>query len=107
MTTRADTGIQNHEEAGATGTVNSTPVVRVKGSKLSALRVGRLIREARIARHMSQEALSADMHMSKNVVANWERGVCRPDFDLIPYLCERLDISIYDFINTIINNFPC
>lgn len=98
MTTRADTDIQNREETGVTGTVNGSPVVRVKGSKLSAQRVGRLIREARIARHMSQEALSADMHMSKNVVANWERGYCRPDFDLIPYLCELLGISIYDFM---------
>lgn len=73
-------------------------VPRIKGSKASAQRVGRLIREARLAKNMSQEALSRDIKMSKNIVANWERGLCRPDFDLIPYLCKLLDISIFDYL---------
>ena len=75
-----------------------SPLLKPKGSKESALRMGKLIREARMARHISQVALASDMNMTKNLVNNWESGLSRPGLDLIPFLCEKLGISIFDMM---------
>lgn len=58
---------------------------------------GEIIRQARVARGLQQQQLSAMLDMSRNTVSNWEAGRARPDINLIPDLCRILGISIPEF----------
>ena len=54
------------------------------------------IRYYRILRGMEQKELSAALGITANSVSNWEQGRSRPDINLLPALCETLEISLYD-----------
>ena len=34
--------------------------------------------------------------MTSNAISNWENGRTRPDFSVVPRLCEALDITLYE-----------
>lgn len=58
---------------------------------------GEVIRANRIRRGLSQPQLAAKLETSKNYVSNWERGIARPDMNMLPALCEALGISVSEF----------
>lgn len=71
-----------------------------KKEKLHALNkemYGEVIRTWRQYRGISQTQLADTLGLSKNLVSNWEAGRSRPDLNIIPALCELLDISISAF----------
>ena len=58
---------------------------------------GEVIRSNRIRLGLSQPQLADLLHTSKNYVSNWEVGRTRPDMNMIPALCEALQITISQF----------
>lgn len=71
-----------------------------KKEKLHALNkemYGEVIRTWRQYRGISQTRLTEALGLSRNLVSNWEAGRSRPDINIIPALCQALDISISAF----------
>lgn len=56
--------------------------------------VARKIREARIARNMTQMNLADALGVSYQAVSNWERGNSMPDISKLEDLCAALQISV-------------
>ena len=53
------------------------------------------IRHYREKLGMEQKALAAMVGVTANAVSNWERGRARPDVNLLPNICETLQITLY------------
>lgn len=51
------------------------------------------IKNARLNKHMTQGDLAKELHKSKNVISNWERGDNKPDAESILQLCSLLDLD--------------
>lgn len=51
------------------------------------------LKQARLAKNMSQEELAALIGKSKNVISNWERGDNKPDAGVIFSLCDILNVD--------------
>lgn len=45
--------------------------------------LGDRIRELRLAKGMSQAQLARKLHVTQGAVSQWEKGLTRPDFDLL------------------------
>ena len=58
------------------------------------MKVAKRIREARIARNMTQTNLADAMGVSYQAVSNWERGNSMPDISKLEDLCGVLQISV-------------
>ena len=59
---------------------------------------GRLIRELRTERGMTQRELAQQLHVTDRAVSKWERGLCAPDLSLLEPLAEALGCSIPELI---------
>lgn len=53
------------------------------------------IRHCREKLGMEQKALATMVGVTANAVSNWERGRARPDVNLLPDICEALQITLY------------
>ena len=51
------------------------------------------LKQARLAKNMSQEELAAFIGKSKNVISNWGLGDNKPDADVIFSLCDILNVD--------------
>lgn len=49
---------------------------------------------------MEQKALSRLIGVTPNAVSNWENGRSRPDVNLLPGICDALNITFYDLFST-------
>lgn len=58
------------------------------------MKVAKEIREARIAKNMTQMNLADEMGVSYQAVSNWERGGSMPDIGKLEELCRILDMSL-------------
>ena len=58
---------------------------------------GELIRLSRVRAGLSQRQLADRLGVHKNYITHWEAGRARPDLNLVPALCEALDIGLGDF----------
>ncbi len=65
---------------------------------------GSVIREYRLQANMEQEELAHICGLTGNSVSNWERGVSRPDLNLIPILCEVLSMPLEVFFGMPLRN---
>ncbi len=45
---------------------------------------------------MEQKELAMRIGITANAISNWETGRSRPDINLMPLICEALDISLYE-----------
>ena len=54
------------------------------------------IRFFREKKNLEQKAFAARLGVTANAVSNWECGRSRPDVNLLPAVCEALDITFYD-----------
>ncbi len=61
------------------------------------MRYGDLISEARKKAALTQQQLAAALGINKNIVTHWEAGRVKPDLNLIPLLCQTLNITLEDF----------
>ena len=57
------------------------------------------IRFFREKKNLEQKACAARLGVTANAVSNWECGRSRPDVNLLPAVCEALDITFYDLYN--------
>jgi len=60
--------------------------------------VGKTIRQARMAKNMTQMDLADAMQVSYQAVSNWERGNSMPDISKLEDLCRVLDLSLDDLL---------
>lgn len=54
---------------------------------------GEKIRDLRVSRGMTQEALAKKIGVCRRTVLSWERGVRTPRFDVAVRLAEALGVS--------------
>lgn len=59
-----------------------------------AVKTGKTIRSARIAKNMTQMNLADAMGVSYQAVSNWERGNSMPDIAKLGELCEALGLTL-------------
>lgn len=52
------------------------------------------LRNARKAKGISQEALAAHLHVVRQTVSKWEKGLSVPDADVLIRIAEALEISV-------------
>ena len=57
------------------------------------------IRYYRKLRGLEQKQLARQLGITPNTVTNWESGRARPDMQLLPRLCEALQVSFYDLFD--------
>ena len=53
--------------------------------------LGKRLRERRIALKMTQDELAAQLHVTRQTVSNYERGLSEPDLDMLRRLAEALE----------------
>lgn len=58
------------------------------------MKTAKRIKDARIAKDMTQMALADAMEVSFQAVSNWERGNSMPDISKLKQLCSILEISL-------------
>lgn len=56
--------------------------------------VGKLIRELRTEKNMTQRQLAKRLHITEQAVSKWERGLGGPDISLLSGLSEILGVNI-------------
>lgn len=62
------------------------------------MKVAKKIREARIAKNMTQMQLADAMGVSYQAVSNWERGNSMPDISKLEDLCGTLEITVSELL---------
>ncbi len=55
---------------------------------------GEVIKESRKKKGLKQKDLADILKISRNTVSNWEADKSKPEFDIIPRLCDVLEITI-------------
>ncbi len=58
------------------------------------VRFGALLKASRLRCRLSQEDLAARLGVTRFTVMNWESDRSRPDYDLLPRLCDVLKLSL-------------
>ncbi len=61
---------------------------------MDAQKTGKLIRELRLKRNMTQQDLAGMLHVSPTAVSKWENGHSLPDISLLEPLAETLGVSV-------------
>lgn len=62
-------------------------------------KTGRLLRELRGEKGLTQEQLAAKMGVSNRSVSRWENGCTMPDFDLLLWLAEYYSVGIDELLD--------
>ena len=57
---------------------------------------GAIIRQLREQKHLTQESLASQLHVSSKAVSKWETGQGLPDISLLEPLAKALDISMIE-----------
>lgn len=65
-----------------------------RDSTMDQVKTGLYIAEKRKQKNMTQAMLAEQMHVSKNAVSKWERGMNLPEVSSMPQLCQILGITL-------------
>mgnify|MGYP002553530885 FL=1 len=60
--------------------------------------IAKNIKMYREAAHLSQQALAECLHVSRQAISNWERGVSQPDLDSIFLLASEFQVDVTEII---------
>ncbi len=60
--------------------------------------IGEIIREHRLRKSMTQDALAAELHVSPQAVSRWETGQTTPDINLLMPLSRLLEIGVNELL---------
>ncbi|HOO07565.1 MAG TPA: XRE family transcriptional regulator [Ruminococcus sp.] len=58
--------------------------------------VGKRIKYYRERQGLEQKDVAREVGITANTVSNWENGRTRPDFSVVPKLCDILQITLYE-----------
>jgi len=58
--------------------------------------VGKRIKYYRERQGLEQKDVAREVGITANAVSNWENGRTRPDFSVVPKLCDILQITLYE-----------
>lgn len=61
---------------------------------MDQIKTGLYIAEKRKQKNLTQAMLAEEMHVSKNAVSKWERGMNLPEVSSMPQLCQILGITL-------------
>ena len=61
---------------------------------MDQVKTGLYIAEKRKQKNMTQAMLAEQIHVSKNAVSKWERGMNLPEVSSMPQLCQILGITL-------------
>ncbi len=64
------------------------------GTIMKSEEIGKLIKEKRIAKNMTQEELAKKLYVSNKTISKWETGKGIPSIDLLMPISETLDIEL-------------
>ena len=62
-------------------------------------KIGRLIAQERKDKKLTQSKLAEKLFVSEKTVSKWEKGKGLPDTNLLPKLCEILELSLNELLN--------
>lgn len=65
---------------------------------MDANKTGRLIRQVRSDRGMTQQALADKVHVTATAISKWENAHCLPDISALEEIAAALDISLAELI---------
>ena len=65
---------------------------------MDALQTGKLIKEARTEKGLTQQALADEVHVSAAAVSKWENGHSFPDISVLESLSSALGVSISEIV---------
>ena len=65
---------------------------------MDAEKTGKLIKELRTEKGLTQQELASRLKVSSTAVSKWENGKNLPDISLLEPLAETLGVSIYDIV---------
>ncbi len=54
---------------------------------------GDKLKSARLNKNLKQSELARILNIKNTTISNWEKGLSKPDFDMIERLCEILDVD--------------
>jgi len=60
--------------------------------------LGENIKRMRTAEGLSQEALADRLHVVRQTVSKWEKGISAPDAQLLPTLAEALNTTVEELL---------
>jgi transcriptional regulator with XRE-family HTH domain len=63
-------------------------------------KIGKIIKEARVSKGMTQIELSKILMVSDKAISKWERGICCPDISLLIPISEALNIDLYELLGS-------
>jgi len=62
-------------------------------------KIGIFISQCRKNKYLTQEKLGELLGVSNRTISKWENGKCMPDYSVVPFLCEKLDITINELFS--------
>ena len=73
---------------------------KINARRETRVRMGNIIKEARLKKDLTQSELGKMLGKSDNVVTNWEKGTNSPDASNIGLVCGILDIPVNYLFDT-------
>ena len=67
-------------------------------------KIGSFIAQERKAKKLTQSKLAEKLFVSEKTISKWEKGKGLPDTNLLPKLCEILEVSLNELLNGERNN---
>ncbi len=64
-----------------------------------AKKVGKNLKEARLAKGITQKQIAAELHKYQSDYSEYETGKIQLDYEKIVFLCNRLDITPNDLFD--------
>ena len=58
------------------------------------MEIGKKIRELRIARNLTQEALAAELSVTPQAISKWESDAALPDVDKLIGLARKFNVTV-------------
>ena len=60
--------------------------------------IGRNIKKIRIKQNMTQDELAGKVHVTRQTISNWERGINQPDIDTLLLLAQAMETDANELI---------
>ena len=79
-------------------------LVVLKEKEMDYNKIGSFIAQERKLKKLTQSKLAEKLFVSEKTISKWEKGKGLPDTNLLPKLCEILEVSLNELLNGERNN---